>query len=223
MVSQQLVSVVVKNTFIHAQVIESHLQRRNSAPAVLISADVPEVTVQECISDQSAQQNTTVMFRNIPETYTREMLVDLFERNGFHGSYDFLYLPVNFKSDSSFGYAFVNLVDIQALSEFRLCFNGFKDWGCDTNKVAEVSLNCKLQGLQEHVKRYRDSPVMSHTVPDKYKPIILHKGIRVHFPSPTKKIKPPSRLPEVTGANRQQICKRRTGIFAAGYIGQCMR
>eukprot|EP00971_Amphidinium_carterae_P042692 839208-Amphidinium_carterae.1 len=77
--------------------------------------------------------HTTVMLRNIPNRYTRDMLVEkLAER--FPGAYDFVYLPIDFNSKCNVGYAFINFrtpADCQRFfQEFdhvktKLCLPGF--------------------------------------------------------------------------------------------------
>eukprot|EP00930_Biecheleria_cincta_P103915 TRINITY_DN96025_c0_g1_i1.p1 TRINITY_DN96025_c0_g1~~TRINITY_DN96025_c0_g1_i1.p1 ORF type:complete len:207 (-),score=37.35 TRINITY_DN96025_c0_g1_i1:399-1019(-) len=199
--SPEPILVTVKNTFIHVELPMTTLHRCRSAPTMSNACSVTEsleASSDRAVSDRSTQedsdieaQNTTVMFRNIPETYTREMLVDLFDSQGFKAYYDFVYLPINFRTDLAFGYAFVNFVDNGALRKFSNHFNGYCDWGFDSDKIAEITLSCKLQGLEEHVKRYRDSPVMFRSVPDKHKPMLFFAGHRVPFPPPTKKLKAP--------------------------------
>ena len=47
-------------------------------------------------SKQTADR-TTVMLRNVPNNYTREMFLTLLDDHGFAGRYDFVYLPCDFK------------------------------------------------------------------------------------------------------------------------------
>ena len=47
---------------------------------------------------------TTVMLRNMPNHYTRDMLLELVDSMGFEGCYDFAYLPVVFKPQAGLGY-----------------------------------------------------------------------------------------------------------------------
>merc|ERR1719323_675426 len=43
----------------------------------------------------------TVMLRNIPQRYNREVLMEDLDARGFHATYDFLYCPVDFKTAQS--------------------------------------------------------------------------------------------------------------------------
>jgi len=139
-----------------------------------------------------ASDKTSVMLRNVPNNYTREMFLALLDDNGFAGRYDFVYLPCDFRRQANLGYAFVNLVDASAVDDAWAAFHGFLDWALPTQKVCEVSWSGPHQGFKAHVERYRNSPVMHRSVPDAYKPIIFQDGVRQDFPRPTRKIKAPA-------------------------------
>lgn len=137
------------------------------------------------------QGKTTVMLRNLPNNYTRSMLLNLLEKQGFVGRFDFLYLPCDFQRKANLGYAFVNMVNCQAVEDLWKTFDGFKGWALPSAKVCEVRWSGPHQGLEAHVERYRNSPVMHKSVPDEYRPVIFVDGQRQRFPAPTKFIKPP--------------------------------
>lgn len=139
----------------------------------------------------AASVRTTVMLRNVPETFTRDMLTKMLDREGFHGRYDFVYMPMNFRTKSSFGYAFVNMVEHADAVRIHKQFEGFHRWGVESEKICEVSWSDMHQGLVAHIDRYRNSPVMHESVPDQYKPATFAFGARVAFPSPTKKLRGP--------------------------------
>ncbi|CAE8599237.1 unnamed protein product, partial [Polarella glacialis] len=123
-----------------------------------------------------AQPRTTVMLRNLPNNYTRSMLLTMLDKEGYFGRYDFLYLPFDFNRNANLGYAFVNLVDAETASLFWQAFDGFERWTLPTVKVCQVRWSGPIQGLQAHVERYRNSPVMHKHVPDEYKPVMFADG-----------------------------------------------
>merc|ERR1712226_532866 len=51
---------------------------------------------------------STVMWKNLPNNYNRDDLLNLVNSHGFTGAYDFFYSPIDFTSSALVGYAFVN-------------------------------------------------------------------------------------------------------------------
>lgn len=137
---------------------------------------------------------TTVMLRNLPNNYSREMFLEMLDQNGFETRYDFVYLPFDFGRNANLGYAFVNLVHPADVAAFRRVFQGYSKWSLPTSKVCQVSWSGPHQGFDAHVARYRNSPVMHRSVPDEYKPIIFKAGVRQEFPPATRRLKPPARF-----------------------------
>jgi hypothetical protein len=134
------------------------------------------------------ESRTTILFRNVLPTFKRSDLCMLLNNQGFRGQYDFLYVPANFKTMLSFGYAFVNFVNGQAAEAARQYFDGFQ-WNVRSeSSVLETSWSNPHQGYKVHVERFRDCPVMHSSVADEYKPIVLRGGVRVAFPAPTKRL-----------------------------------
>jgi len=114
----------------------------------------------------------------------------LLDDEGFAGKYDFVYLPIDFKTKLSLAYAFVNLVNAEEAKRFWSHFNGFSDWAVPSHKIASVNWS-EFQGLSRHIERYRSSPVMHEGVPDEYKPILLSGGERISFPAAADKVRAP--------------------------------
>jgi hypothetical protein len=137
----------------------------------------------------SGEPRTTVMLRNMPNNYNRAMLIELLDSEGFAGQYDFLYLPVDFQTRACLGYAFINLVSPTTAMRFWRTFDGYSRWAIPSRKQSGVSWSGPHQGLEAHVERYRNSPVMADSMPDEYKPAVFMNGVRVPFPPPTKKLK----------------------------------
>jgi hypothetical protein len=137
--------------------------------------------------EQIAEGCTTIMIKNVPQDCTTAMVVRLLDEQGFQGQFDFVYAPMDFRSSQAFGYAFVNMVS--TLAATRLCskLQSLRIW----NSELELCWSTSHQGLEAHVERYKNSPVMHHSVPDDYKPQIFNCGRRASFPASTKKIKEP--------------------------------
>jgi hypothetical protein len=133
-------------------------------------------------------KNTTVCLKNIPNNYTRSAFCDLLNANGFAGRYDFVYLPIDWRTNSNRGYAFVNLISTEEAHRFRDVFDQFRGWSFAraSGKVGKVRWGEHAQqGLQAQIKHYRNRPVMREK--DEHRPIILENGQQVRFPPPTQR------------------------------------
>jgi len=147
-------------------------------------ADKPNKCAQE-------DARTTVMLRNLPRDFSRDLLLKLLDDNGFARKYNFVYMPIDFVRQAGLGYAFVNLICPAVVQEFWRAFDGFSAWPVDCEKVCRVNWSSPHQGYDEHVHRYRNSPMMHKDVPDACRPVLLENGVRVDFPQPTKTLRPP--------------------------------
>mmetsp|Transcript_112374 Transcript_112374/g.176861 ORF Transcript_112374/g.176861 Transcript_112374/m.176861 type:complete len:260 (-) Transcript_112374:87-866(-) len=155
------------------------------------TSPVPSDVSLDQVSDGHEDNRTTVTIRNLVRNCSRRMLLDFLDRLGFKGKYNLVYLPKDFQTGSNLGHAMVNLISGAQARRFRDQFDGFRDWVLSEQKVCEVSFCPTLQGLQAHIDRYKNSPVMHDSVPDDFKPILLVKGCRVAFPPPTRRIRAP--------------------------------
>lgn len=163
--------------------VPSHVQRRIRGQRNMWDEDN--------VTDVKIEERTTVMLRNLPNNYNRDILLAMLEREGFAASYDLVYLPVDFRTHATLGYAFINLVTPDVVPRFWSTFDGYSNWMLPSRKECFVSWCGPHQGFEAHVDRYRSSPVMHWTVPDKYKPAVFKNGLRVDFPLPTKKPRAP--------------------------------
>ncbi|XWS40091.1 hypothetical protein CRYUN_Cryun18bG0110400 [Craigia yunnanensis] len=114
---------------------------------------------------------TTVMIRNIPNRYTREMLKDFLDQHCMRtnseaesqnagadeepsfSAFNFLYLPIDFVTKSNKGYAFVNFTNPGAARKFFDAWHD-KHWDClKSNKIREIYC-AKLQGMEQLVNQF---------------------------------------------------------------------
>merc|ERR1712066_266970 len=98
----------------------------------------------------SVPRTTTVMLRNVPCKYTQSMFLDLLNRHGFRGLYDFVYMPMDFKHGVNNGYAFVNLPIHAHALRLMDTFQGFSGWlpALRSKKVCETAWARPTQGLE---------------------------------------------------------------------------
>lgn len=113
---------------------------------------------------------TTLMIKNIPNKYTSKMLLDAIDE--YHvGTYDFIYLPIDFRNKCNVGYAFINMLSPAYIIPFYEAFNGKKWDKFNSEKVVSLAY-ARIQGLAALVARFQNSSLMHE---DKCcRPIVLN-------------------------------------------------
>merc|ERR1712232_821151 len=103
-------------------------------------------------------------------------MLNLIDSEGFSGEYDFFYLPMDFKSRVSLGYAFINLLSADAAQRLWKVFDGYCNWVIPSRKLSGVSWS-REQGLRANIERHRHGPVTTANVPDEFKPAFFQNGV----------------------------------------------
>merc|ERR1712203_1037360 len=134
---------------------------------------------------------TTIMLRNLPPQFTRAHVIELLEDEGFEGSYDLVYVPMDFSGKCCLGYGFVNFKEASDANRAWEAFDGVCSWDSAEQTACEVVWSDPHQGLEALVERYRNSPVMHESVPEEWKPAYFVDGAQTMFPAPTEKVKAP--------------------------------
>lgn len=147
----------------------------------------------------ASDNRTTLMLRNLPNNYTRTAVLEMLDSEGLAGTYCFVYVPTDFKNFTGFGYAFVGFCNHDDAARAKRQCQGFGRWRVQSQKTCDVAWSGPVQGLSQHTERYRNSPVMHPGVPDEYKPAVFVNGVRVPFPAPTKRIRPPRLRHSIVG------------------------
>ncbi|CAN0853762.1 Protein MEI2-like 5 [Linum grandiflorum] len=102
---------------------------------------------------------TTLMIKNIPNKYTSKMLLAAIDEK-HRGTYDFLYLPIDFKNKCNVGYAFINMVSPSHIIPFYEAFNGKKWEKFNSEKVASLAY-ARIQGKTALVNHFQNSSLMN--------------------------------------------------------------
>jgi hypothetical protein len=130
------------------------------------------------------------MLRNIPNDFTRSMVMDILRHEALAVHVELIYVPMNLRGSGNFGYAFIDFDCTTVAKQCKEKLDGFTGWGVPSEKALEVVWS-EEQGLETHVQRYRNSPLMHRSVEDELKPALFKKGARIAFPPPTKSIRAP--------------------------------
>ncbi|KAJ0988734.1 hypothetical protein J5N97_007090 [Dioscorea zingiberensis] len=113
---------------------------------------------------------TTLMIKNIPNKYTSKMLLATIDEN-HRGTYDFIYLPIDFKNKCNVGYAFINMIDPQRIIPFYQAFNGKKWEKFNSEKVASLAY-ARIQGKAALIAHFQNSSLMNED--KRCRPILFH-------------------------------------------------
>lgn len=92
------------------------LSRRSADPAAEAERKAQQEKLYAMDADRilsGLDRRTTLMIKNIPNKYTQKMLLATIDEF-FHGTYDFFYLPIDFKNKCNVGYAFINMTQVSS-------------------------------------------------------------------------------------------------------------
>ena len=105
---------------------------------------------------------TTLMIKNIPNRYTKEMMLETIDKR-FKDTYDFFYLPIDFDNNCNVGYAFINFVDVGFIEGFYTEFNGIHWPNFKSDKICEITY-ARIQGKDDCNQHFKDSSLMKQEV-----------------------------------------------------------
>jgi hypothetical protein len=125
---------------------------------------------------------TTVMVRNLPTTLKQHDFVRELDVTGFEGTYDICYLPVNFSTGQSRGYAFVNFKQAAEASRFRAAWHHVERFGC-RDPLVDVS-PARVQGYEANAAK-ANSPHVCKVRNPTFRALILDKDQAAESPAPS--------------------------------------
>jgi len=131
--------------------------------------------------ENGIEKRTTLMIQNIPNKYDQDLLLETVNKV-FIGTYDFFYLPMDFKNKCNVGYAFVNFLDPKTVINFYNVFND-KMWPkFNSIKVCKLTY-ARLQGKKHLIEHFKNSSLMKES--PKYRPLLFHStGTNMGQPEP---------------------------------------
>jgi hypothetical protein len=136
-------------------------------------------------ASRSNRIQTSVTIRNLKKC-TRQMLLDLLDRQGFEGLYNLVYLPLYFRNGQNFPYAFVKFVSESAALDFQACTHGYADSVLFGDSFADVCWS-ECQGLQAMIEKFQSRRVCHPAVDDEFSPLLFKDGKIVPLPLPPQR------------------------------------
>ncbi len=144
---------------------------------------------KECwISDSSSKEFTTVMVKNIPTRFTPNSLIDAIAERGYIiGCFDFLYMPMDFKTKKNCGYCFINFLSHALAAQFKQHMEGAQLRAATSEKCLHI-IPSRRQGLKDNMNIFASSelltmqePPVKHgssgsLMPAIFRPLVLLKG-----------------------------------------------
>jgi RNA recognition motif-containing protein len=133
----------------------------------------------------AADVKTTVMIRNIPNKYTQEIMLSLLEEAGLNGSFDFFYLPIDFRNRCGLGYSFLNFLTHADAEKAYQYFHKRRWDEFNSKKVCEVTY-ARVQGRDNLVQHFKNAKFPSTDT--EYCPLVYrhteNEEVRAHMPLP---------------------------------------
>lgn len=107
-------------------------------------------------SVDSLTGRTTLMIRNLPNKYQASDVMKLLKSVGLEASFDFLYVPLDFRNAANLGYAFINMVEPKDTLALFEAFAG-KRWDeKGSKKVCEIKW-ARLQGKERLIAHFKEA------------------------------------------------------------------
>jgi hypothetical protein len=166
-----------------------------------------------CSSDnnrENPRENTTLYIEKVPADYTRVLFANTLDKEGFAGTYDFLFVGMDLRTRVCNGFALVNFRSNALALRALECFKSFDRWLTQSSQLAVPIFSEYYQGMDELIERHRNSPIMHGSVPDIYKPVLFDANGKLEkFPQPTRQIRVPRvRKLKANARNRRQSRSR---------------
>ena len=110
----------------------------------------PNVDIDKILSLKD--NRTTIMIKNIPNKFTRDLLLSTIDQN-FKGSYDLFIMPTDGNKNKNFGYSFINFTSSYFIPFFYYMFNKKKWSNTNSQKICEITYS-KVQGRENLISHY---------------------------------------------------------------------
>ncbi|CAK0837264.1 unnamed protein product [Prorocentrum cordatum] len=96
----------------------------------------------------------TLIVGNLPTNISRDEVMSWLAASGYDDSYDFLYVPLCFKTNSNKGYMFINFMERETARRFAASFHGVATGSGSAQLIVRPSAT---QGIEASISKLRKS------------------------------------------------------------------
>jgi len=126
---------------------------------------------------------TTLVLSGLPEDLTQDDVIEILDKEGFNGYYDFIYLPMNSDLAGNCGYVVVNMTRHEYGLALAALMQGKSSWCGMNSPQCQVTWSFSVQGRKQLAEQYRDTLVKKDSVPADMLPTFFSNGWPAPFPS----------------------------------------
>jgi len=119
---------------------------------------------------------TTLILSDLPNDLLQEDLVEILDKEGFSGFYDFLYLPMDSEFNCNMGHAIVNLTQHGYGLSLSALVHGRSSWCGTPSSPCKVSWSISLQGVEQLLEHYQVHVACRGDVPSDMRPTWFSSG-----------------------------------------------
>ena len=178
--------LIVRNTFLElCKMAESGIDpdRFMSAPAAFPFFGETAASAHRSVEQvhtpppppPPSDERTTIMVRNIPTRISSKTLMDVCFGAEAKELVDFLYLPIDFKTNKNLGYCFINFKNGLQADKFMAKFDGRKYVFCDTSEKMLAISYSNRQGYLKNLEVFTQTKLLD-TWPAPYRPLAEFRG-----------------------------------------------
>ncbi|CAK8565448.1 unnamed protein product [Lathyrus sativus] len=121
---------------------------------------------------RAEDRRTTLIIKNIPNKYISKMMLYEIEEN-HRGTYDFLYLPIDYKNNGNLGYAIINMLSHLHILPFYKTFHG-KKWDTYFGEQVISLEYAWIQGKDTLLTHFQNSGCICELCFSRHWPILFH-------------------------------------------------
>merc|ERR1719321_2047195 len=94
------------------------------------------------------EDRTTILLENIPNKCCREVMRETLDQEGFAGAYNFVFVPMDMRTRSANGNAFLNFLNGWWATRALNHFNGFTKWPVPSESPVTATFHRWSQGME---------------------------------------------------------------------------